>query len=86
MNRWTDHALKNLIEREVDRTEAQRAIDEPTYVVPDPPDREIRMRRYFDAELDQEMLLRVVVEMDGEDLVVVTLYKTSQIDRYLKGL
>ena len=44
------------------------------------------MRRYFDALLQQEMLLRIVVEETEDETVVVTLYKTSQIDRYLKGL
>jgi len=44
------------------------------------------MRRYFDAILQQEMLLRVVVEDTENELVVITLYKTSQIDRYLRGL
>jgi len=84
--RWTTHALHNLNDREINRVEAERAIADPTHSVPDPPGREIRMRRYFDAILQQEMLLRVVVEETENELVVVTLYKTSQIDRYLKGL
>jgi len=42
------------------------------------------MRVYFDPVLQKEMLLRVVVEETADELVVVTVYKTSQIDRYLK--
>jgi len=44
------------------------------------------MGRYHDAVLGQEMLMRVVVEDAPEEMVVVTVYKTSQIQRYLKGL
>ena len=84
--RWTAHALLNLREREIDRIEADKTIVNPTYSVPDPPGREIRMRRYFDADLQQEMLLRIVVEEAENETVVVTLYKTSQIDRYLRGM
>jgi hypothetical protein len=32
------------------------------------------------------MLLRVVVEERGDERIVVTVYETSQIDRYLRGL
>jgi hypothetical protein len=31
------------------------------------------------------MLLRVVVEETPQELVVITVYKTSQISRYMKG-
>lgn len=44
------------------------------------------MRRYQDKTLEQEMLLRVIVEETENDRVVVSVYKTSRIQRYLKGL
>jgi hypothetical protein len=44
------------------------------------------MRRYFDQVLQQEMLLRLIVENTGNEMVVITIYKTSQINKYLKGL
>ena len=84
--RWTNHALQNLAVREVDRSEADRTITQPDFVVLDPPDRQILMRRYFDQLLNQDMLLRVVVEETASEVIVVTVYKSSQIRRYLKGL
>jgi len=84
--RWTAHALLNLNDREISLAVAEQTIADPAYTTSDPPGREIRMRRYFDAILQQEMLLRVVVEDTENELVVITLYKTSQIDRYLRGL
>lgn len=43
------------------------------------------MRRYFDRRLGREMLLRVIIEETEAELVVVTTYKTSQVDKYLRG-
>jgi hypothetical protein len=43
------------------------------------------MRRYFDRLLQQEMLLRIVVEDTASERIVVTVYKTAQLSKYLKG-
>ena len=84
--RWSLHALDALVDRGIERSEAERAVTDPEFVVPDVPPREICMRRYFDARLGQLMLLRVVVEDAAHERVVVTVYKTSQVRKYLKGL
>lgn len=84
--RWTPHALQNLADRENDRSVAEATLDEPEFAVPDPLARQILMRRYFDGLVQQEMLLRMIVEEAADETVVVTVYKTSQIDRYVKGL
>ena len=73
------------MDRQIDRLEAELTIEKPELIAPDPPGREIYMRRYFDNELGQEMLLRIVIESTEIELVIITLYKTLQIDRYLKG-
>ncbi len=44
------------------------------------------MRRYFDERLQQEMLLRAVVEETAEEWVVTTVYITSKIGKYMKGV
>lgn len=72
------------MDRKIDRVQAERVITDPEIVQPDPPNRAIHMRRYFDEGLEQEMLLRVIVEPNESELVIVTLYKTSQFARYLK--
>jgi len=83
--RWTDHALGNLASREIDRQEADGTLAHPESVVPGQPPRQVFMRRYFDKALQQEMLLRIVVEETMSEKVVVTAYKTSRIEKYLKG-
>jgi hypothetical protein len=84
--RWTPHALVNLAIREVTKEAAERVIANPDFTIADPPDREIRMGRFYDPVLDQEMLLRVVIEETAAEIVVVTVYKTSQFRKYLRGL
>jgi hypothetical protein len=84
--RWTFHALAALVDRSIERYEAEATIASPELSVPDPPRRSVLMRRYFDTRLGRQMLLRVVVEETPQERVVVTLYKTSQIARYLKGI
>jgi hypothetical protein len=84
--RWTLHASQNLVDREIERSVAEATLLLPEYTAPDPPGRQILMRRYADTILQKEMLLRVVVEEKATELIVVTVYKTSQIGRYLKGL
>ncbi len=59
---------------------------EPEFVVPAQVPRFILMRRYFDRVLQQEMLLRMVMEESATERIVITVYKTSQIAKYLKGL
>jgi len=84
--RWTPHALQNLVDREIERAEADRTLAQPEFIVPGQPPRLVYMRRHLDSLLQQEMLLRVVIEETIGEIVVVAVYKTSQIDRYLRGL
>ena len=83
--RWSEHAIQNLAERQIDRSEVETTLMNPGLVVPDPPGREVFMRRYFDNVLQQEMLMRLIVEQTETETVVVTVYKTSQIERYWKA-
>ncbi len=84
--RWTSHALQKMTYREINRAEVERTLLEPHYSIPGNPPRSILMRRYYDTRLQQEMLLRVVIEDTETERIVITVYKTSQIEFYLKGL
>lgn len=67
--RWTPHALQNLVDREVARTETERALTQPEFIVPGQLPRLVYLRRYFDSLLQQEMLLRVIIEETIGELV-----------------
>jgi hypothetical protein len=82
---WSAHALGNLVVREIPREEADRTLAEPERVEAIRPARAVYMRRYRDARLGQEMLLRAVVDEESERHVVVTVYITSKIGKYMKG-
>jgi hypothetical protein len=84
--RFSLHARLNLRDREISEEEVERALQQPEFVTPGYANREIYMRRYQDGVLAQEMLLRVIVEETETERVIVTVHKTSQIERYLKGL
>jgi hypothetical protein len=83
--RWSDHAIKKLARREVDRGAVEQTIAYPDSIVPGQSRRRIYMRRYDDGVLQTQMLLRVVVEETADDLVIVTLYKTSKFKKYEEG-
>jgi hypothetical protein len=83
--RWTRHALEALAEREVDREEVERALRGPTPTIPGLGNRTVHLRKYHDRALDQEMLLCVVTEEQADEIVIVTIYKTSKIEKYLRG-
>jgi hypothetical protein len=81
--RWTSHASAALVDRDIDRAEVDQTLAAPELAVVDPPQRVLLMRRYFDAPLGRQMLLRVVIEETADERVVITVYKTSQIAKYL---
>ncbi len=83
---FSPHALENLADREIDRQAAEKTLMEPEFKVSGQLPRLVLMRRYFDQVLQQEMLLRMVVEDTAIERVVITVYKTSQVAKYLKGL
>jgi hypothetical protein len=79
------HTLQNLHDRDIPISEVERAIQPPDKIAAGYDQREVYMRRYHDPVLKREMLLRVVVEETETEFIVVTVYKTSQVQRYLKG-
>ncbi len=83
--RWSAPALNNLADREIPRDEAENALADPELVVAGPVPRRIFMRRYFDSRLGHEMLVRVLVEEREEERLVITVYISSKIDKYMKG-
>ncbi|MCX5893027.1 MAG: hypothetical protein NTW80_08670 [Deltaproteobacteria bacterium] len=76
--------MDNLVDREINREEAEKTLTDPEFIMPNQPQRSLLMRRYFDQILQQNMLLLIVVEDTDTERVAVTVFKTSQINRYLK--
>jgi hypothetical protein len=83
--RWSHHALKSLADREIPREEAEKTLSSPELVVPGSSTRRVFMRRYRDARLGQEMLVRAIAEEKADEVLVITVYITSKIGKYMKG-
>jgi hypothetical protein len=84
--RWSSHARREVARREINAAEVEKTVTRPDSIAPgNPPPRRIFMRRYFDEMVQTEMLLRVVVEETDDETVIVTLYKTSKLKKYLGG-
>jgi hypothetical protein len=66
------------------QAEVEQTLAAPEHSVVDPPRRVVLMRRNFDLRLGRQMLLQAVVEDTPDERVVITVYKTSQIAKYLK--
>jgi hypothetical protein len=83
--RWSPHALRNLLDREIEREQADRTLAASELIAPGQAGRTFFMRCYFGTHSQQEMLRRIILEETTEEIVVVTICQTSQIDRYPKG-
>ena len=71
---WTDHALANLVARNIDRVVAEKVLSRPDARSEGTGGREVLMGLYFDEGLGRRMLLRIVVEELAARAAVITLY------------
>ncbi|MBM2815440.1 MAG: hypothetical protein HW421_2202 [Ignavibacteria bacterium] len=81
----TEHASKNILEREISIEVMYDTINNPDSKLIQEDNRFIYMKLYFDEVLIEDMLLRVVLEEEINEITVVTIYKTSKIKKYIKG-
>lgn len=80
--RWSDHAARRIAKREIDAAEAELAVKRPDSIVETTLNRRFYQRRYLDHALNQQMLMRVLIDETDSELVAVTLYKTSKFAKY----
>jgi hypothetical protein len=83
--RWSAHVEASLRDREIDRAQAERTLEAPDRRLPGRGGREMRLRKYHDDALQQPMVLCVVVEERANETVVVIVYESSKIEKYLTG-
>ena len=79
--RWSAHALKELNVREIDSVIAEDVAINPVQISLEQGERKAMMKLYHDEVLNKEMLLRVIVEESEIVTTIITLYKTSQIEK-----
>lgn len=73
------HAHRQLAERGLAKKEVTRTVEQPEQLIPNG-NRLIAQRRITHAE--GLYLLRVIYEEDAEQIIVVTVYQTSKVNKY----
>ena len=83
----TEHARFEAQRRGIDLELVLSTIEHPQEKVPSKKNRNrlVFQSRYHDKIIGKEMLLRVIVESAGSTLKVVSVYRTSKIDKYWIG-
>ena len=79
----TDHAQWEAERRQIDLGIIKKVVKNPQQQVR-LGKRMIFQEKYFDKFQEKEMLLRTVVEEKGDTRRVITVYKTSKIEKYWK--
>jgi len=83
--RITPHAEERIVARKIDIELINRTIRQSDQIVPD--EDNIKRQIYqsvFSDENGKQKLLRVVIEETEDELVVITIYATSQVKKYWK--
>ncbi len=67
------------------RAEVELTVESPDRRIAGRGERQILVRKYADKALRQPMVLCVVAEERAEETIVVTVYRSSRIEKYLPG-
>ncbi len=78
----TSHAKFEAKRRNIPEELIKSTIEEPEQQIPSKKERIIFHQRYYDRIEDKEMLLRVIGKKEAREFVVITVYKTSKIEKY----
>jgi len=82
---FTEHAMFQMQRRKIRKEDVESLIKSSCQKIRSKEGKTIFQNKYFDKILKKEMLLRVIGEERGEGFVVITVYKTSKIEKYWKG-
>ena len=79
----SNHAKKQLRERNISEELVRKALSVPDEIIPTNEGRKVI---HFHIQEDEKVyLLRIIAEQTGSDWLVITVYKTSKIDKYWRG-
>ncbi|MFH1421376.1 MAG: DUF4258 domain-containing protein [Planctomycetota bacterium] len=79
----SEHAILEMEQRRIDKKIVIEMIESPQQIIPSLKDRIIVQGKYQDADLHKEMLLRIIGRKKRNNyFFVITVYKTSKIDKY----
>ena len=79
---FSDHALFQMRRRGISQKDVSRIIESPEQTLEVRPGRAVFQARIMVGEPARAFLVRVFVDVGKENLEVVTVYRTSKIDKY----
>lgn len=80
----TGHAMFEANRRNISEEFIKSVVESPQQKLPSKRGRVIVQNKYFDETEAKEMILRVVGTDSTEEFKVITVYKTSKVDKYWK--
>jgi uncharacterized FlgJ-related protein len=81
----TEHARLEAQRRQIDLELLQATVENPEQKILSERGRIVFQSKYYDNIENKEMLLRAIVAQTGDTLKVISVYKTSRIDKYWIG-
>ena len=78
----SDHARFEIVRRQLSEEVVRSIVQNPQQVVKLKKERKVCQSKYYDSTEGREMLLRVICEERHDLLFVITVYRTSKIDKY----
>ena len=78
----TDHTRFEAQRRQIDLELMLSTVENPQQKVPSKGNRVVFQSKFYDKINGKEMLLRAIVELAGDTFKVISVYKTSKIDKY----
>ncbi len=78
----TAHAEEQVQSRSIPRELILGTIENPQQSISGYKARRIHQSRYYDGFENKEMLIRIITEIRGDDVIVISIYKTSKLEKY----
>jgi len=78
----TEHAKFEAKRRQIDLELILSTAKNPQQEIPGKKNRVIRQSKYYDKINGREMLLRVIVEQAKDALKIISVYRTTKIEKY----
>ena len=81
----SDHAIFEMKRRQIDQKEVERLIRHPGQVTDGKNNRTVIQGTYHDRKYNKQMLLIIIGEELDDTFHVITVYRTSKIEKYWRG-
>ena len=79
---FSEHALFEMKRRGIEKESVKEVVERPQQEIPSRNNKIILQSKYLNGLQNKEMLLRVIGRKSGKDILIITAYKTSRIERY----